>query len=186
MTDNEIIGLFWERSEQAIAETQRKYGNYCVKIACNILGNYEDSQECVNDAFLNAWNAIPPECPNVLSAFLAKVTRNNAFNRIKYQNRQKRGSGEIEILLSELSECVSEKDFSDDLIDARYLGEAIGEFLKSQPEINAAIFTERYFYCRSISEISKMSGFSKSKITSILFRTREKLKLALEEKGIGL
>ena len=186
MTDNEIIELYWQRSERAVAETERKYGRYCLKIAQNILNDIEDSKECVNDAFLSAWNAIPPTRPNVFSAFLAKITRNHAMNLLKRETRQKRGKGETALLLSELSECVPSKYSAEEYFDERYLGEVLGEFLKTLSEVNRAIFVERYFYCRSIAEIAKMSGFSGSKITSILFRTREKLKLALYEKGIEL
>ena len=186
MTDTEIIELYWERSERAISETERKYGSYCMTIARNILNNREDSEECVNDTFLSAWNAIPPTRPNILSAFLAKITRNHALNRLKLQKRQKRGEGEAALLLSELGECISSPDSAEELTDEKILGEAIGEFLKTLPEVTSAVFVQRYFYCRSIAEIAKLSGFSKSKITTLLFRTREKLRQTLIEKGFEL
>ncbi len=186
MTDAELIALFWERSESALSETQRKYGGYCRRVAENVLGSREDAEECLNDALYAAWNAIPPERPDSLSAFLAKITRNHALTRLRSRRRQKRGGGETEILLSELSDCVPTGDFADKLIDGRFLGEVISGFLKSQSEVNAAVFTERYFYCKTIAEISRESGFSKSKITAILFRMREKLKLALSENGVDI
>lgn len=186
MNDTQIIELYWQRSELALSETERKYGGYCMTIACNILGNREDSEECVNDTYLSAWNSIPPTRPVILSAFLAKITRNHALNRLKSRKRKKRGGGEAELLLSELEECIPSKSSAEELTDERYLGEVIGGFLKTLPEESAAIFTLRYFHCRSVEEIAKSSGFSKSKIASILFRTREKLRQTLAEKGVEL
>lgn len=186
MTDEEIIALYWERSESAISESQHKYGGLCRRVAANILGSREDAEECLNDALYAAWNAIPPERPDSLSAYLAGITRNNALTRLKARRRQKRGGGEAEVLLSELEDCVPTGDFADKLIDAQLLGEAISAFLKEQTEVNAAVFTERYFYCKTIAEISRESGFTKSKVTAILFRMREKLRLALYEKGVDI
>lgn len=186
MTDAEIIRLFEERSESALAECQQRYGGLCRRVAANVLGSPEDAEECLNDTLLAAWNAIPPERPNSLSAFLARITRNHALTRLKARRRQKRGGGEAEVLLSELEDCVPTGDFADRLIDGQFLGEAISEFLKEQTEVNAAVFTERYFYCKTIAEISRESGFSKSKITAILHRMREKLRLALYEKGVDI
>lgn len=183
MTDEEVIALYWERSERALAETQRKYGRYCLRVAANVLGSREDAEECLNDALYAAWNAIPPERPDSLSAYLARITRNHALTRLKARRRQKRGGGEAEVLLSELDDCVPTGDFADKLIDSQHIGCVISEFLSEQTEVNAAVFTERYFYCKTIAEIARESGFSKSKITAILFRMREKLKLALCGKG---
>lgn len=186
MTDNEIIGLYWERSENALSESRRSYGRLCGRVAENILGSREDAEECFNDALFAAWNAIPPERPDSLSAYLAGITRNQALTRLKARRRQKRGGGEAEILLSELEDCVPVGGFEDALIDAQLIGETISSFLKEQTEVNAAVFTERYFYCKTIAEISRASGFTKSKITAILFRMREKLRLALTEKGVDI
>lgn len=186
MTDEEVIALYRERSERALAETQRKYGRYCLRVAANVLGSREDAEECLNDALYAAWNAIPPERPDSLSAYLARITRNHALTRLKARRRQKRGGGEAEVLLSELDDCVPTGDFADKLIDSRHIGEVISVFLSEQTEVNAAVFTERYFYCKTIAEISRESGFTKSKITAILFRMREKLKLALYEKGADI
>lgn len=186
MTDEEVIALYWERSERALAETQRKYGRYCLRVAANVLGSREDAEECLNDALYAAWNAIPPERPDSLSAYLARITRNHALTRLKARRRQKRGGGEAEVLLSELDDCIPTSDFADKLIDSRHIGAVISEFLREQTEVNAAVFTERYFYCKTIAEISRESGFTKSKITAILFRMREKLRLALYEKGADI
>lgn len=183
MTDEEIIRLFGERSERAIAETQRRYGSVCRRVALNILGSTEDAEECLNDALLGVWNAIPPENPRSLGAFIARIARNHALTRLKARRRQKRGGGEGEILLSELGECVPTEDFADKLIDGQHLGELIGEFLNAQNEVSAAAFTERYFYCKTIAEIARESGFSQSKVTSILHRMRERLRRELIGKG---
>lgn len=186
MTDEEIIAMYWERSESALAESQRRYGGLCKQIAANILGSREDAEECLNDALYAAWNAIPPERPDSLSAYLARITRNHALTRLKARRRQKRGGGEAEVLLSELEDCVPVGDFADGLIDARHIGEAISAFLKEQTEVNAAVFTERYFHCKTIAEISRESGFTKSKITAILFRMREKLRQKLNGEGVDI
>ncbi|MDE7361858.1 MAG: sigma-70 family RNA polymerase sigma factor [Oscillospiraceae bacterium] len=183
MTDEEIIRLFGERSERAIAEAQRRYGGLCRRVAVNVLGSAEDAEECLNDALYAVWNAIPPECPQSLCAFIARITRNHALTRLKARRRQKRGGGEPEVLLSELGECVPTEDFADKLIDGQHLGELISGFLNAQSEVNAAVFTERYFHCRPIAEIARESGFSQSKVTSILHRMREKLRRELAEKG---
>ena len=110
MDDAQIVQLYWDRNEQAIHATSDKYGNYCTSIAKNILGNQEDAEECVNDTYLNAWNAMPPHRPSILSAFLGKITRNLSFNRYKHNTADKRGGGEIPAVLEELSDLVSGKD----------------------------------------------------------------------------
>ena len=186
MTVEEIIALHWERSENALSESQRRYGGLCKRIAVNILGSREDAEERLNDTLFAAWNAIPPERPSSLSAYLAGITRNHALTRLKARRRQKRGGGEAEVLLSELADCVPEGDFADRLIDARHIGEVISEFLREQSDINAAVFTERYFHCKTIAEISRESGFTKSNITARLFRMREKLRKTLNEKGVDI
>lgn len=107
MEDREIVNLYWERNSNAIKETASKYGGYCKAIAKNILGNNEDAEECVNDIYLNTWNSIPPNRPNVLSTYLGKITRNLSFDRFRHRHADKRGGGEIELVLDELGECVS-------------------------------------------------------------------------------
>ena len=110
MDDEKIVQLYWNRDEQAIPATAQKYGNYCTSIAKNILGNLEDAEECVNDTYLNAWNSMPPHRPGVLSTFLGKIVRNLSFNRYKYNTADKRGGGELPLVLDELSDLVSGKD----------------------------------------------------------------------------
>ena len=110
MEDREIVNLYWERNSNAIKETASKYGGYCKSIAKNILGNNEDAEECVNDTYLNTWNSIPPNRPNTLSTYLGKITRNLSFDRFRHRHADKRGGGEIELVLEELGECVSDTD----------------------------------------------------------------------------
>ena len=106
MDDEKIVQLYWNRDEQAIPATAQKYGNYCTSIAKNIIGNLEDAEECVNDTYLNAWNSMPPHRPGVLSTFLGKIVRNLSFNRYKYNTADKRGGGELPLVLDELSDLV--------------------------------------------------------------------------------
>lgn len=186
MDDNQIIELYWSRSELAISTTAEKYGSYCYAVADNILHSKEDSDECVNDTWLNAWNCMPPQRPYVLSAFLAKITRSLAFNRYNYLRRKKRGGGELDILLSELDECVAARDNVEKGYDEAQTAQVITSFLKEQPKRNTALFVQRYFFCRSISELKKLTGWSQSKITSILYRMRVQLKERLEKEDITL
>ena len=129
MEDTKIVQLYWDRDPNAIRASATKYGNYCTSIAKNILGNKEDAEECVNDTYLKAWNAMPPHRPNMLSTFLGKITRNLAFNRYKHNNADKRGGSEISAVLDELSECVSGKDNVEQEIEYKELVKTINSFL---------------------------------------------------------
>ena len=120
MDDAQIVQLYWDRNEQAIRATADKYGNYCTSIAKNILGNQEDAEECVNDTYLTAWNAMPPHRPSILSTFLGKITRNLSFNRYKHNTADKRGGGEMPAVLEELSDLVSGKDNVEQAFDQNY------------------------------------------------------------------
>lgn len=121
MEDREIVNLYWERNSNAIKETASKYGGYCKAIAKNILGNNEDAEECVNDTYLNTWNSIPPNRPNVLSTYLGKITRNLSFDRFRHRHADKRGGGEIELVLDELGECVSGADSVEQEVEKKEL-----------------------------------------------------------------
>ena len=129
MDDAQIVQLYWDRDEQAIPATSEKYGNYCTSIAMNILGNQEDAEECVNDTYLNAWNAMPPHRPSILPTFLGKITRNLSFNRYKHHTADKRGGGEMPAVLEELSDLVSGRDDVEQAFDQRELTKAIDTFL---------------------------------------------------------
>lgn len=186
MEDEQIIGLYWDRSELAITRTAEKYGGYCFSIADNILHSREDSDECVNDTWLNTWNSIPPQRPNIFSAFLAKITRSLALNRYNYLRRKKRGGGQLDLLLSELDDCVASAYSVERGFDEKKTTEIINDFLRELPKTHSALFVQRYFFCRPIEELKRMSGWSQSKITSMLYRMRIQLKERLEREGIPL
>lgn len=185
MEDTEIINLYFNRLEDAIKETSNKYNNYCTIIARNILGNNEDVEECTNEVYMKMWNSIPPNRPNKLSAYIGKITRNTAIDYVEKYNAQKRNNGQLNIILSELEECVCINTLEDE-IDERLLVQYINNFLENLSIQNRKIFIKRYWYAYSIEEIIEEFKMSKSKIKSILFRLRKKLKKYLEMEGVAL
>ena len=186
MDDHQIMKLYWERSEQAISETARKYGRYCHFIAYHILRNDSDSEECVNDTYLRAWNSIPPKRPNRLQTFLGKITRNLALNRYEKMSAQKRGGGQIPVILDELGECISSEIYTESIADELTVKDALNTFLGGLHTEARKIFVRRYWYMDSVKEIAKAYGLTESKVTVTLFRTREKLKKLLEKEGIAI
>jgi len=184
LEDEKIIELYFERNESAISETAEKYGNYLYKIAFNILSDNEDSEESVNDTYMSAWNTIPPEKPNVFSAFLSKITRYISLNRYRARKTEKRGGGEIDAAFEEIEECVPDKSNIYDEIETKELAEIISDYLKKLPETERKIFVCRYYYLDSLSDISKQFGFSQSKVASMLHRTRKKILSHLEKEGV--
>ena len=185
MEDSKIIELYWQRSEQAISETAGKYGRLLRSIAMNILNNFSDAEECENDTYAAAWNAIPPTRPNVFSAFLGKITRNIALNRWEY-NRAARRNREFDLVLEELEECVSGRESVESLFEAGQLAELINEFLKGLKRETRVIFVRRYWYSDPVKEIASRLRISESKVEVVLFGTREQLKNFLEERGVCL
>lgn len=179
MDDKEIIDLYFTRSDQAIVETKTKYGSLCMSIAMNVLRNFQDSEECVNDTYLRAWNAIPPTRPNILSAYFSRITRNLALDRYEYNRAEKRNM-ELETAFVELEGCL----FSEAHFEEEELGMLINTFLKELNAETRILFVLHYFYGDSIEEISKKLGVGSGKIKSSLFRTRKKLKTFLWEVGI--
>ena len=179
--DAEIIELYIKRDERAISETANKYGAYCETIAYNILLDSFDAEECVNDTYLRTWNSIPPTLPRILSAFLAKITRNLAIDKYKKKRAQKRSS--YEESLDELSECVGGRDISED-IEISAIGSAISSFLYTESEMSRRIFVRRYFFEDSIEEIAKKHRMSLSSVKTTLHRTRARLAKYLEKEGI--
>ena len=186
MEDSKIIDLYFERNEAAITETDQKYGAYCRSIAWNILQNHEDSEECVNDTWLNAWNSIPPQQPERLSTYLGKITRNLSLNRYKQLNTQKRGGGQVELALSELENCVPSQTGMEQIADEMELVAALEKFLLSYPKTERNIFLGRYWYLYSIPELAAAYRMSESKIASLLYRMRNRLKLHLQKEEIFL
>ena len=185
MDDQKIVDLYWERSEEAIAQTQKKYGKYCYHIAYTILYSNEDAEECINDTYLRAWGAMPPAKPNRLSTFLGKITRNLALDRWEKNHAQKRG-GAIELALDELSECIPDADSTADPIDGIALGDAINAFLAGLPQKTRQIFVRRYWYLSSVKSIARDVDMSESAVKVSLMRTREAFRLHLEKEGIEL
>lgn len=186
MDDNSIIRLYWDRNDQAISETSKKYGRYCRTIAKNILNSEEDAEECVNDTYLNAWNSMPKYWPEQLSTFLGKITRNLSFNKYKHNHAKKRGGGEIELILDELTDCVSDVDDVEQIIDRRELEKSINLFLRSLSAKKRNIFVCRYWHADSVSEIAKDYGMLQGTVLKTLERTRKQLKEYLTERGFEL
>lgn len=183
MDDKGIIGLYFARNEQAIDETARKYGSYCFSIAHNILTSREDAEESVNDTYLDAWNSIPPHIPNSLALFLGKITRRISIDRYRYRNAQKRGGGEMELVLDELYQCIAEGSDVETEFEKAHLTQVIREFVKALPGNEQKVFICRYWYMDSVRSIGKRFGYSESKVKSMLHRTREKLREALGKEG---
>ena len=184
MNDDKIIDMFWARDADAITAANQKYGGYCLSVANNILRCQEDAEECVNDALLSAWNAIPPQRPANLQMFLAKVTRNLSFDRFKARTAQKRGGGEIDLVLDELAECLAgEADVASEY-EYRELGRCICRFVDSLPARDSRVFLRRYFFNDSVAEISARFGLTENHVMVLLSRTRKKLKLYLQKEGL--
>ena len=183
MEDSQIIALYWQRSENAIHETQNKYGSYCYSIANNILNSPEDSEESVNDTYLAAWESMPPHKPDVLSAFLGKLTRRISIDKWRNRSADKRGGGTVTVALEELTGCIpSEFDLQKEM-EAKELAEVINIFLDTLSFPEKRAFLMRYFYLSSIDDIAKRMRFSDSKVKSTLHRIRKKLRTYLEKEG---
>ena len=184
MEDHQIIALYFRRSEDAIAETDQKYGRYCYSIAYNILTNREDAEESVSDTYLAAWKAMPPKKPTVLSTFLGRITRNLSIDRWRTRGAQKRGGGELPLALHELEECVAGGRSPEEICEARQLVALYNQFLEALPEIQRQVFLCRYWYLYSTAAIAAATGFSDTKVRTMLMRTRKKLRTFLEKEGI--
>ena len=185
MEDDSIVNLYWARSENAISETSKKYGDYCYSIAYGILGNAEDAAESVNDTYLDAWNAIPPHRPTILSTFLGKITRRISIDKWRRRTAEKRGSNEITLALDELDECIPTKRSVEEEVELAELAKVIDRFVMSLPPVQRRVFICRYWYLDSISAISQQFGFSQSKVKMMLHRQRMKL-LGILEKGANI
>lgn len=184
MEDRKIIDLYWRRDELAIQETDHKYGRYCYAIANNILSNQEDSEESVSETYWRAWDSMPPHRPDILSAFLGKITRRISLNIWRSRSRIKRGGGEIALALEELADCVASDFNVEQSIEQKELSLAIDGFLAALPRTERDVFVSRYWFLASVQEISTKFNFSQSKTKSMLFRTRNKLKKHLQEENL--
>lgn len=184
MNDEEIISLYNKRSERAIEETSQKYGGLCRSIAFGILRSDEDAEECVNDAYLAVWRSIPPEHPMSLSAYLSKITRNTALNRVRDRTAEKRGGTQYDQLLGELAECLVSE--SGDMVDSIALSLAINSFLSSLDPTTRMIFMRRYWYMKQTKEIAREFRLTDVNVRLILHRARKKLKEYLSREGIEI
>ncbi len=183
MQDEEIVTLYWNRDESAIDATQEKYGRYLTKIAYNILFDPDDSMESVNDTYLHAWNSMPPHRPNVLSTYLAKITRRVSIDMVRRQNRQKRQASQYAASLTELAECLSGGNTTEEQSDVRLLADAINAYLRSLPKEPRTLFIARYFFLDSLKESAALCKMSESKAKSMLHRTRLGLQAHLRQEG---
>ena len=185
MEDSRIVELYWQRSEAAIGQTQKKYGSYLTKIACNILLDREDAEESVNDTYLAAWNSIPPQKPGVLSGYLGKLTRRISIDLLRRKTADKRGGGQYTLCLDELQDCAGGTD-PEAAAQLDQLAAAIGEFLKVQSPETRQVFLCRYYYMDPIKDIARYCGVTESKVKVLLHRTRQALKTHLEKEGFDL
>ena len=175
MEDINILALYWARDEAALKETELKYGKNCRRISFRIVNNREDCEECVNDTYLAAWNSIPPKRPGSLCAYLYKIVRNFSIARIRAANSQKRGGGEIELVLDELKECIASNSNVEREAELKELEEAIRSFVLKLNNDDRIIFTARYWLAAPIKEISEKLNMKPAKINSSLYRSRQKL-----------
>lgn len=183
MEDREIVSLFWMRNEAALEETAKKYGDYCYSIAYRILSNHEDSEESVNDTYIAAWHAIPPHKPSVLATFLGKITRRIAIDRWRNDRAEKRGGGETSLVLDELQECIASEGDIESNLERKALAKTVNDFLGTLSVTERKVFVCRYFYMDSVESVCKQFGFSEGKVKTMLFRTREKLRIYLQKEG---
>ncbi len=184
MDDSAIIDLFNMRSEQAITELSNKYGKVCNRIACNILHNKEDAEECVNDAYFVAWNNIPPHNPKPLITYICKIVRNCSLKKYRYNRAQKRNSL-FDVVLDEVAECIPSDDNYVHVEDDE-LTRHLQAFLSMQSRENRVIFIKRYWYAESIKTIAETIGMTENAVSVKIFRTRQKLKEYLEREGVTL
>lgn len=181
MEDKKIVALYWERNESAISESEAKYGKYCYSVAYNILHSHEDSEECLDDTWVGAWRAMPPERPSKLSSFLARITRNVAIDRYRRYSAEKR-SAELDMAIDEFWECIPSGDAPID--EELGLKEAINGFLAGLEPKARVIFMRRYWYSMSVKDIAESMHISETHVSVVLHRTRSKFKEYLTKEGI--
>ena len=185
MDDKQLIDLYWARSESAIDETDKKYGKFCHRIAFNILANLQDSEECVSDTHIKVWNAIPPDKPCSLFAYLGRITRNISINLWHKRNAQKRRSAG-DILLSELSECIPHTETTENTAESNELSRIISDWLYTLPVDDRILFVRRYWYGDSVEYLAQNLSQTRSAVSGRLFRMRKKLRTLLEKEGISI
>jgi len=186
MNDEQIVELYWQRDESAIAITQEKYNAYLMKIAINILNNREDSEESVNDTYIAAWNSIPPHKPTVISTYLGKLTRRISISMFRRKNAVKRQSSEFALSISEVEEFMTDHTNPEKELETKQLGELLNDFLRSLKPDERNTFIGRYYYMDPLRDVAVYCGMSEGKAKTVLFRTRQKLKDYLAKEGYEL
>lgn len=182
MDDTVILDLYFARNEQAIQETDRKYGKLCHNVANNILSSKEDSEECVNDTYLATWNTIPPTRPNSFMAFLCRIVRNLSLKRLDYNLAQKRDA-DLVVSLSELEAVLPDHRFAPEFDDAD-IGKLISDFLRAEKQEARVVFIRKYYFFDSVSDIAKRYSFTESRVKNMLMRTRNRLRTYLQKEGV--
>ena len=186
MHDEQIVALYWDRKEDAIRQTQQKYGTYLSKIAYNILSDFEDSEECVNDTYLKAWNSMPTHRPSVLSTYFGKIARQLSIDMFRKRNSVKRYASEYAISLEELGDTFSDGTTPEQALDAKLLDEAINSFLRALSDDARNTFIGRYYFVDPLKDVAAYCGMSEAKAKSMLYRTRQSLKAYLVKEGFDL
>ena len=184
MDDASIVQLFFERSEQALEAVSKKYGRFCHSIAHNILNNTEDTEECVNDAYLSLWNSIPPKKPDVIAPFLGRITRNLALNLYKKNHAAKRGGGDFPLVLDELSEVIEGSETADGELLKRELLDVVNTFLSSLTPEKRKIFVCRFWYVDSIKDNANRMNMTENSVSVTLNRLKKQLRTLLLEGGL--
>lgn len=184
LTDSELLALYNQRDQAALAATEKQFGAFCFRIAQNILNCREDAEECVNDALMKLWNSIPPNQPHSFAAYLSVIVRNLACTRRTAAHTQKRGKGEITVALAEIEDTLASPDQPEAVLDTIAIGDALNRFLDTLPAETSAMFVMRYWSDMSIKEIAARCGKGQSKVKMALLRTRNALKAFLEKEGL--
>lgn len=182
--DNMIISMFEDRNEQALLETTGRYGTICRSVARNILGTEEDAEECLNDALLGAWNAIPPARPQNFGAYFLTLVRNFALKKYAAARAEKRGGGQMTAALDEISEIISSGENVEHEVDKRAMLNAVTDFLGTLPDNQRNLFVRRYYHASSVTELSEMFGMSESNVKTTLSRIRKQLCDHLRKEGL--
>ena len=184
MDDKQIVDLYWARSERAIEETEHKFGSYCRTVSYNILANAADAEECVNDTWLKAWNSMPTHRPSLLAPYLGKLTRWLSLTRLREKNSLRRGGGELPLILDELAETLDSGEDTEQELEVRELNRELRRLVNALGKDEKDVFLSRYWYMASVKEIAEKTGFSESKVKTMLHRTRKKLLSQLKEEGL--
>ncbi len=186
MDDREIINLLWQRDETGVSALEQKYSAYCNTIAMNILRNAEDAEECVSDTWLKIWNSIPPNCPESLKLYAARIIRNVAFNRYRDSHAEKRRGDPLCTPLEELSECIPGQFHMDDILQKRELNGGIQKFVAGLHTNERNLFLRRYYYADDISAIAHRYRMTENHVSVTLYRIRKRLKKLLEKEGYNV